>query len=268
MSTQHPPRTGADSLRGVFLRHRARLLLTVLLLWITMLAGTALLGLSGGFLTAAALAGAAGMGSGFNFFSPSAGIRGLTMARIVSRYFEKLVGHDVTLRIARDLRVWFFRRALPLAPARLADVRTGELLARLLSDIGEVDGLLVRAIGPLLALGGISLAGVFAAALIYPPAALLLGVLALLIGVGVPWSTVRGAAGQERDRALHRAQLRAHSFEGLEGAADLTALQAREHWNQRVLVAAKQLKSRDRRRRMRLIGGNEIGRASCRERVF
>jgi len=247
-----------DSLKQVFTRHRGRLVLTVLLLWTTMLAGTALLGLSGGFLTAAALAGAAGLGSGFNFFSPSAGIRGLTMARIASRYFEKLVGHDVTLRIARDLRVWFFRRALPLAPARLAGVRTGELLARLMSDIGEVDGLLVRAIGPLLALGGISLVGVIAAGIIYPPAALLLGVLALLIGAGVPWLTVRGAGDQERDRALHRAQLRAQSFEGLEGAADLTALQAREHWNQRVLVAAKQLKSRDRRRRVRLIGGNAL----------
>ncbi|WP_448134045.1 thiol reductant ABC exporter subunit CydC [Stenotrophomonas rhizophila] len=247
-----------DSLKQVFTRHRGRLVLTVLLLWTTMLAGTALLGLSGGFLTAAALAGAAGLGSGFNFFSPSAGIRGLTMARIASRYFEKLVGHDVTLRIARDLRVWFFRRALPLAPARLAGVRTGELLARLMSDIGEVDGLLVRAIGPLLALGGISLVGVIAAGIIHPPAAVLLGVLALVIGVGVPWLTVRGAGDQERDRALHRAQLRAQSFEGLEGAADLTALQAREHWNLRVLVAAKQLKSRDRRRRVRLIGGNAL----------
>lgn len=247
-----------DSLKQVFTRHSDRLLLTVLLLWTTMLAGTALLGLSGGFLTAAALAGAAGLGSGFNFFSPSAGIRGLTMARIVSRYFEKLVGHDVTLRIARDLRVWFFRRALPLAPARLAGIRTGELLARLMSDIGEVDGLLVRAIGPLLALGGVSLVAVFSAGLIYPPAALLLAVLALAIGVGVPWLTVRGAGGQERDRALHRAQLRTQAFEGLEGAADLTALHAREDWNLRVLVAAKQLRSRDRRRRWRLVGGNAL----------
>lgn len=247
-----------DTLRGVFARHRARLLLTVLLLWTTMLAGTALLGLSGGFLTAAALAGAAGLGSGFNFFSPSAGIRGLTMARIVSRYFEKLVGHDVTLRIARDLRVWFFRRALPLAPARLAGIRTGELLGRLMSDIGEVDGLLVRAIGPLLALGGISLVGVLSAGIIYPPAAALLAVLTLLVGIGVPWLTVRGAAGQERDRALHRAQLRTQAFEGLEGAADLTALQAREHWNLRVLVAAKQLRSRDRRRRWRLLSGTAL----------
>ncbi|MDH0633797.1 thiol reductant ABC exporter subunit CydC, partial [Stenotrophomonas maltophilia] len=247
-----------DSLRAVFLRHRPRLLLTVLLLWTTMLAGTALLGLSGGFLTAAALAGAAGLGQGFNFFSPSAGIRGLTMARIVSRYFEKLVGHDATLRIARDLRVWFFRRALPLAPARLGATRTGDLLARLLGDIGEVDGLLVRAIGPLLALGGLSLVAIVSAALILPSAAVLLAVLALLIAFGVPWLGVRGHDDEEADRAAHRAALRTAAFEGLEGAGDLAALHADAAWQLKVRVAAKQLASRDRRRRWRLIAASTL----------
>jgi len=245
--------TAADPLRQVFLRHRARLLLAGLLLWCTALAGTALLGLSGGFLTAAALAGAAGLGSGFNFFSPSAGIRGLTMARIVSRYFEKLVGHDVTLRIARDARVWFFRRALPLAPARLGTRRTSELLARLLGDIGEVDGLWVRALGPLLALAALTVVAVVAAALILPAAALLLAVLAVLIGVAVPWLGGAGQRGEEVDRAARRAGLRALSFDGIEGAADLASLQATEHWQGQVEVAARQLRAHDRRRRWRLI---------------
>ena len=247
-----------DPLRTVFARHTPRLLLTVLLLWTTMLAGTALLGLSGGFLTAAALAGAAGLGSGFNFFSPSAGIRGLTMARIVSRYFEKLVGHDVTLRIARDARVWFFRRALPLAPARLGTTRTGELLARLLGDIAEVDGLFVRALGPLCALAALSLVGIGSAWLILPQAAALLAVMALLVGVGVPWLGVRGRAGEEVDRAAHRTQLRTLSLEGIEGAADLAALDALAHWQGRVEVASRQLRARDRRRRWRLLAGTTL----------
>ncbi|NIJ68368.1 thiol reductant ABC exporter subunit CydC [Xanthomonas sp. 60] len=246
-------RQHADTLRGVFLRHRPRLLLAVLLLWITMLAGSALLGLSGGFLTAAALAGVGGIGSGFNFFSPSAGIRGLTMARIVSRYFEKLVGHDVTLRIARDARVWFFRRALPLAPARLGSTRTAELLARLLGDISEVDGLWVRALGPLLALAGLGVVAIAAAWLILPSAALLLAGVAVLLGAGVPWLSVRGRAREERDRAAFRSQLRTLSFEGIEGAADLAALGALGHWRGRVDVAARQLRARDRRRRGRLV---------------
>ncbi|WP_369933113.1 thiol reductant ABC exporter subunit CydC [Xanthomonas tesorieronis] len=247
-----------DDLRSVFGRHHGRLLLTALLLLCTMLAGVGLLGLSGGFLTAAALAGVAGMGSGFNFFSPSAGIRALTFARIASRYGEKLVGHDATLRIARDLRVWFFRRALPLAPARLGASRTGELLARLMSDIGEVDGLVVRALAPLAALLGIGIAGVAAAAAIYWPAALLLAVLAVAIGAGVPWMVARGGRVREQRRAQQRETLRTLAYEGLEGAADLAALDAQADWIARVDASVHDLRAHDRQQRQRLIGGNAL----------
>jgi ATP-binding cassette subfamily C protein CydC len=247
-----------DDLRGVFRRHHGRLLLTALLLLCTMLAGVGLLGLSGGFLTAAALAGAVGMGSGFNFFSPSAGIRALTFARIASRYGEKLVGHDATLRIARDLRVWFFRRALPLAPARLGASRTGELLARLMSDIGEVDGLVVRALGPLAALLGVGVAGVAAAAAIYWPAALVLAGLALGVGAGVPWVVARGGRRREQRRAQQRETLRTLAYEGLEGAADLAALDAQAAWIVRVDASAQDLRAQDRQQRQRLIGGNAL----------
>lgn len=248
----------SEGMRTVFSRHRWRLMLAVVLLLTTMLAGVGLLGLSGGFLTGAALAGVTGMAATFNFFMPSAGIRALTIARIASRYFEKLVGHDVTLRIARDLRVWFFRRALPLAPARLGSSRTGELLARLVSDISEIDGVMVRAIGPLLALVGIVLASVAAAALIYWPAALLLMVIALLIGAGVPVLAVRHGERGEIERAQTRASLRTLAYEGLEGAADLTALQAQGGWIARVDSAAQQVAGCDRHRRRRLIGGNVL----------
>ncbi|MBO9882279.1 thiol reductant ABC exporter subunit CydC [Xanthomonas sp. D-109] len=247
-----------DTLRGVFGRHLGRLLLTALLVLCTMLAGVGLLGLSGGFLTAAALAGAVGMGSGFNFFSPSAGIRALTFARIASRYGEKLVGHDATLRIARDLRVWFFRRALPLAPARLGASRTGELLARLMSDIGEVDGLVVRALAPLVALLGVGAIGIAAAAAIHWPAALVLTALALAIGVGVPWVVARGGEAREHARAQQREALRTLAYEGLEGAADLAALEAQAAWIARVDASAQALRSEDRRQRQRLIGGNAL----------
>ncbi len=245
-----------DRLRDVFRLHAWRLLLSAVLVLVTMLAGVGLLGLSGSFLTAAALAGVAGMGTGFNFFSPSAGIRALTFARIVSRYGEKLIGHDATLRIARDLRVWFFRRALPLAPGRLSATRTGDLLARLMSDIGEVDGLSVRALAPLAALLGIWLGGVAAAALIYLPAACLLLVLGMLIGGLVPWQVARGGAQREQLRAQQRTTLRTQAFEGLEGAADLAAVDAQGAWLQRSDAAAAAVTGGDRIQRRRLITGN------------
>ncbi|PPT78887.1 thiol reductant ABC exporter subunit CydC [Xanthomonas arboricola pv. populi] len=245
-----------DRLLDVFRRHAWRLLLSAVLVLVTMLAGVGLLGLSGSFLTAAALAGVAGMGTGFNFFSPSAGIRALTFARIFSRYGEKLIGHDATLRIARDLRVWFFRRALPLAPGRLSATRTGDLLARLMSDIGEVDGVSVRALAPLSALLGIWVAGVVAAALIHPPAAVLLVVLGVVIGGVVPWQVARGGAQRERLRARQRTALRTQAFEGLEGAADLAAVDAQGAWLHQVDAAAAAVVDGDRLQRRRLIGGN------------
>ncbi|WAW97121.1 thiol reductant ABC exporter subunit CydC [Xanthomonas citri pv. malvacearum] len=249
-------RAQPDRVRDVFGRHAWRLLLSAVLVLVTMLAGVGLLGLSGSFLTAAALAGVAGMGTGFNFFSPSSGIRALTFARIVSRYGEKLIGHDATLRIARDLRVWFFRRALPLAPGRLSATRTGDLLARLMSDIGEVDGLSVRALAPLAALLGIWLGGVVAAALIYLPAACLLLVLGVLIGGLVPWQVARGGAQREQLRAQQRTTLRTQAFEGLEGAVGLAAVDAQGAWLQRSDAAAAAVTGGDRIQRRRLITGN------------
>jgi ATP-binding cassette subfamily C protein CydC len=178
--------------------------------------------------------------------------------RIASRYGEKLIGHDATLRIARDLRVWFFRRALPLAPARLSASRIGELMARLMSDIGEVDGLAVRALAPLAALLGVGVVAVAAAALIHGPAALLIAVTGLAIGLLVPSQVARGAQAREQARAAQRTELRTLAFEGLEGAADLRAVQAEPDWIARVERAAEQVARGDRRQRRRLVAGNAL----------
>ena len=245
-------------LRSLLRQHRWRVAVAVLLLLVTAIAGVALLGLSGGFLTATALAGAAGLGSGFNFFSPSAGIRALTLVRIVSRYFEKLLGHETTLRIARDLRVWFFARALPLAPNQLGGQRMGDLLARVMSDIGELDGLLVRAWGPLVALGLLMGVAVLAAGLLFAPAAALLALLCVLIGWALPRWAMRHAPAAELQRARQRADLRATAYEGLEGLADLTALHARGDWAQRVQSAAEQVAGGDRARRQRTLTAHAL----------
>lgn len=216
------------TLRDVLRTHRRLTVLAVTLLLVTLVAGTALLAVSGHFLTAAALAGTGALG--FNFFGPSAGIRALTFVRILSRYAEKLVGHDATLRIARDLRVWFFRRVLPLAPLGLGHYRVGELVTRLLADIDAVDGRLVRAIGPLLAVLALGVLALGIAACVLPLAGAVLLVALLLLGVVIPGWSVRRAAALEGARAQARTQLRANVQEGIEGYADLAAMDATTAW--------------------------------------
>lgn len=241
---------------GVIARHRAAAAATAALLLATMLAGIALLGLSGGFLTAAALT--FGVAGGFNFFSPSAGIRALTLARIASRYGEKLVGHEATLRIARDLRVWFFGRLLALSPGQLSGLRGGDLLARLAGDVDAVDGLLVRALGPLLALAACSvvLAGV---ALWLDP--VLGGWLAIVAAVSAACVSMRVAYGRRAEEtacAEARADLRASLHELYDGAADLAALDAGERWLARLPPRSQSLSQHERRRRQRVVDGTAL----------
>jgi ATP-binding cassette subfamily C protein CydC len=233
--------------------HRRGIALTLLLLTLTALAGTALLGLAGHFLTAAALAGAGALG--FNLFGPSAGIRGLTLVRILSRYGEKLVGHDVTLQIGRDLRLEFFRRALPLAPLGLGRLRTGHLLAQLVADIERVEGGLVRAFGPLLALALLVLAACTVAAIALPLAGLVLLIACALLGAVLPWLTTRGARSQERQREQARATLRADVLDAVQGATDLAALHAGGTWLARIDTASRQLACCERQRKRRLALG-------------
>lgn len=241
---------------GVFRRHWRGIALASVLLLATMLAGIALLGLSGGFLTAAALT--FGVVGGFNFFSPSAGIRALTLARIVSRYGEKVLGHAATLRIARDLRVWFFARASRLTATQLGPLRTGDLLARLLDDIGAIDGWLVRAWGPLAALVAVGLCAIGLAAWWYPPAGAWLALVAAGIGIGVPWLVARGRQREETHRADARAALRERLHECHDGAADLAALHATGRWLQRMEGASTTLAGIDVARRHRLAWGNAL----------
>ena len=240
----------ATSLHDVLARHRPRITLAVVLLLLTLLAGTALLGLSGHFLTAAALAGSAA--AGFNFFGPSAGIRALTFVRILSRYGEKLLGHDVTLRIARDLRAWFFARALPLAPLGLGRFRVGDLMARLMADIDAIDDLLVRAIGPLLALLSLCLLATAVTLAVLPLAGTVLLVALAAIAALAPWLAARSVAALEGERADARTRLRATVQEGIEGQQDLVAMDATAAWLAALDARSREVARWEDRRKQRL----------------
>ena len=70
---------------------------------LTVLMGMALLGLSGWFITATALAGLVpATALVFDVFMPSAGIRLLAVGRTGARYAERLVTHDAQLAAAMD----------------------------------------------------------------------------------------------------------------------------------------------------------------------
>ncbi|MBS0284058.1 MAG: ABC transporter, partial [Proteobacteria bacterium] len=77
-------------------------------------AGILLLGLSGWFITGAALAGLGGVLAvqGFNYLVPSATIRLLAIVRTTARYGERLTGHRAALMALAKGRARVFDRIL------------------------------------------------------------------------------------------------------------------------------------------------------------
>ena len=128
------------------------MMLTGVFLSVTaLMAGIGLLSLSGWFLSASAVAGLTlGTAQVFNYFTPGSGVRFLSILRITSRYCERLATHEATFKLLTQLRVWAWKRVLPLSARNMQGFRQGELLNRLVADIDTLDHLYLRLFTPML----------------------------------------------------------------------------------------------------------------------
>jgi len=134
-------------------RHQWLMMAVGLLLSIVALtAAIGLLSLSGWFLSASAVAGLTLVtAQAFNYFTPGGGVRFLSIIRTASRYGERLATHEATFKLLTQLRVWAWRKILPLSARNMQGLRQGELLNRLVADIDTLDHLYLRLITPMLA---------------------------------------------------------------------------------------------------------------------
>ncbi|MES3041954.1 amino acid ABC transporter ATP-binding/permease protein [Sphingomonas faeni] len=113
---------------------------------IVAIASVMLLGLSGWFITAAAVAGLAGTiaAQGFNYMLPSAGIRLLAILRTAGRYGERLASHEAAFGALARIRPALFL-GLARGPVEHALALTrGEATARIVQDVNVVEAEFVR----------------------------------------------------------------------------------------------------------------------------
>ncbi len=125
--------------------HRLAFAGGIALAMVPALAGIALLGVAGWFITSAAIAGVTGVL--LNIFMPSAMIRGLAIARTLGRYGERLTTHDATFRFLTDLRRRIFAGQAEQA-GNGTQTRSGVALNRLTSDITALDAVYLRLVVP------------------------------------------------------------------------------------------------------------------------
>lgn len=187
--------------------------------FITLLANVGLMAVSGWFITAMAMAGVAG--ASMNYFTPAALIRLAAIVRTAGRYGERLVTHEATFRMLAELRVWFYERIEPLAPAVLEQYRSGDVLSRIRADIDTLNNVYLRLLVPVVVAALATFVFVVALLFYHPLLALLELSLLLVAGALIPWLMNRlgHEAGQQSVETA--AQLRSALVNDLQGMGEL-----------------------------------------------
>ena len=139
------------------------------------------------------------------------------------RYLERLVSHKVTFRLLARLRVWFYERIEPLAPARLIDYKSGELLARVIGDVETLENFYVRVVSPSLTAIIIGLTVSIFFASYYPTIAFVLIGFFLTLGLILPFLAQAFSRKPGEKLITQRADLQTQLVDGIQGLADLLA---------------------------------------------
>ena len=228
---------------------------------LTVVAGIGLLGLSGWFITATAIAGLqASSALAFDIFMPSAGIRLLALGRTASRYGERLVTHDATLATLVLLRERLF---LGMAAGKERLRHPARALFRLTSDVDALESLYLRIAVPAAAALGAALLAALILGLMAPWFGLLVGLWLLGTGWGLAWATARAARAPALRRALATERLRAHAIDLVSGQTELLLAQRLAHQCEVLAQADQRLARADRQlHRLDIRAGAAYGVAS------
>ena len=143
------------------------------------------------------------------------GVRAFGITRPLARYAERLVSHDLALRVLGRTRAVAVGSLAGKLPDRAGRYRDGDLLTRLVGDIDGVQDLFLRALSPpLVALLSGAVSVVVATALL-PVAGLVLAAGLIAGGVLLPALAALAAGGRtptgERPRRAHGRARRARA---------------------------------------------------------
>jgi len=215
---------------------RSRIALTAVLGALTVLFGVGLMATAGYLISRAAERPAI-----LSLMVAIVAVRFFGLGRPIIRYLERLASHDLAFRVLAQVRVRFYERVEPLAPAQLDCYRRGDLLSRMVADVDAVQNLYLRGLGPPLVALLAGAVSVGAAAAFLPAAAVVLAAGLLCGGMAVPALSGSLGAWAGRRQAAARGELSAEVIELLRGAPELVAFGAHRERLDRVRAADARL---------------------------
>ncbi|WP_322507698.1 thiol reductant ABC exporter subunit CydC [Anaerolinea sp.] len=189
--------------------------LSILLSFGTVASGVGLLGTSAFLIASAAL-----RPSIAELQVAIVGVRFFGIVRGLLRYLERLVSHDVNLRLLAGLRVWLYRAIEPLAPAGLEMEQGGDLLHRMVGELETLENFFVRVVSPVLNAGLVTLGISWFCGRIVPVLGWVAAAGMFLTGVLVPAVQIRLSRNAGRRWVESRSQLNAFTTQVVQGMND------------------------------------------------
>ena len=169
------------------------------------------------------------------------GVRFFAISRAALRYAERYVTHLATFRILTRLRVWFYHAIEPLAPARLMQYRSGDLLTRIVADIETLENFYLRVVIPPLAAVLVTILGcaILGSFDVWLAVALLAFIVltGVILALASRWLSRQPAA----ELIATRAELNASLVDEVQGIADLLAYGQEDAYQARALSLSQQL---------------------------
>jgi ATP-binding cassette subfamily C protein CydC len=148
-------------------------------------------------------------------------VRLFAISRGVLHYCERLATHDTALRAAGTARVQIYRRLARGPAAAAVRLHSGELVARVGSDVDELANVLVRALVPIGVAVVLAVSAIAVVAAISPSAAVVLAICLLIAGFVAPRLAGRAAANQEDVARQHHSERDTSALIALEHAPEL-----------------------------------------------
>jgi thiol reductant ABC exporter CydC subunit len=158
--------------------------------------------------------------------APAAVVQAFGLGRAGLRYAERLAGHDAALGLLAAHRVRVYDALARLAPAGLADYRSGDLIARLVADIDSLADRWLRVRLPYATAAVVGAGSVAFLGVLSPAAGLVLAATLVCSALAAPAVAIALSRREERDLVPLRGDLAASTLELLDGAAELAAFGA------------------------------------------
>ena len=148
-------------------------------------------------------------------------VRAFGISRGVFRYLERLAAHDAAFRVLGELRGTVYARLAKLAPAGLAELRSGDLLARLVGDVDGLADLWLRVLLPYASAAVVAVGTVAFVAWMVPAAGIVLAVSLLVTAIVAP--IVAGGVSRRAEARLApgRGELADAALDLLRGAPEI-----------------------------------------------